>query len=182
MEAAIKVFMASGFDDTTMEAIAAEASVTKVTLYRRFPDKRSLLRAVLQTLRPQWTHASESGEDAESRLKGFARTILVQGVSPEVRTFNALVRSAWPDQLDMPSREEVLGYTAMVGRLEQTVLEGSKEFGLQSVDAAAVASALMAMLSGWFEHRYPDPETDAFDAERFASKAVELLIHGKAAW
>ncbi len=41
--------MECGFNGTTMDDIAAAAQVSKITLYRRFPDKRSLLRCVVET-------------------------------------------------------------------------------------------------------------------------------------
>src|SRR5690349_22072217 len=46
-EAAAKAFLSIGYERTSMEAVAAEAGVPKSTLYKRFPDKRTLLRAVL---------------------------------------------------------------------------------------------------------------------------------------
>ena len=47
LDAARSRFVAAGFDGTTMEAIAAQAGVTKATLYLRYPDKGALPRAVI---------------------------------------------------------------------------------------------------------------------------------------
>lgn len=182
MEAAANTFLSVGYEETSMEAVAASAGVTKVTLYKRFPDKRSLLQAVLRARRPEWVSTPPISGGVEARLKQLASMILVRGVSPELRAFHALVSSAWPKPSDMPAREEVLGYNDMLRRLESEIREAGKEVGVTSSRAATVALALMAMLSGWFEHRMPDPERDAADADAFARSAVELLIHGKAAW
>lgn len=182
MEAATEVFLTCGFDDASMEAIAARAGITKVTLYKRFADKRSLLRAVLQERRLRWDSSMPRASGVEARLKHYASMILVQSVSAEVRAFNALAARAWPTAYDMREREEVVGYDDLLRRLEHEILQGAGELGVESANAAAVAAALMAMISGWFDHRVPDPDRDAIEAEEFASKAVELLIHGKAAW
>ena len=46
IDAAGRLFRASGFRAVTMEAIAAEARVAKATLYSHFPDKNVLFAAV----------------------------------------------------------------------------------------------------------------------------------------
>ena len=46
VEAAGRLFRASGFRAVTMEAIAAEAGVAKATLYTHFPDKNAVFAAV----------------------------------------------------------------------------------------------------------------------------------------
>jgi len=49
LEAAGQLMMAQGYANTTMDDIAAAAQISKITLYRRFPDKRSLLKRVVET-------------------------------------------------------------------------------------------------------------------------------------
>jgi TetR/AcrR family transcriptional regulator, mexJK operon transcriptional repressor len=49
LAAAGHLMLAQGFSGTTMDDIAAEAQISKITLYRRFPDKRSLLKRVVET-------------------------------------------------------------------------------------------------------------------------------------
>ncbi|MBL9074685.1 TetR/AcrR family transcriptional regulator [Tabrizicola sp.] len=47
LDAALTVFAASGYSGTTMDAVAAEAGVTKPTLYSYFPSKESLFQAMM---------------------------------------------------------------------------------------------------------------------------------------
>lgn len=49
LAAATALFMQHGVQGTTMEQIAREAGVSKLTLYRRFPDKDTLFTAVLNS-------------------------------------------------------------------------------------------------------------------------------------
>lgn len=57
LEAALALFAADGFQATTMDAVAAEAGVTKPVLYQHFPSKRELF---LELLRDVGGRLSES--------------------------------------------------------------------------------------------------------------------------
>ncbi|RKE37836.1 TetR family transcriptional regulator [Paraburkholderia sp. BL23I1N1] len=50
IEAAIEEFLAAGFDATSMDRIAARASVSKRTVYNHFPSKEALFAAILRQL------------------------------------------------------------------------------------------------------------------------------------
>lgn len=48
VDAAIEAFLASGYDATSMDRIAAHAGVSKRTVYNHFPSKDALFVAILQ--------------------------------------------------------------------------------------------------------------------------------------
>ena len=48
VDAAIEEFLASGYDATSMDRIAARADVSKRTVYNHFPGKETLFAAILQ--------------------------------------------------------------------------------------------------------------------------------------
>jgi AcrR family transcriptional regulator len=48
LEAAARRFIAVGVTKTTMAEIAAQAGTTKPTLYKRFPDKRAVVAALVE--------------------------------------------------------------------------------------------------------------------------------------
>ncbi|WP_315983576.1 helix-turn-helix domain-containing protein [Aliamphritea spongicola] len=48
MQAAQEVFLSEGFVQAGMDKIAAQAQVTKQTVYRYFPSKTELFKATLQ--------------------------------------------------------------------------------------------------------------------------------------
>lgn len=50
--AAVDLFTEQGYDATTVAQIAERAGVTKSTFFRHFPDKRELLVAGQETLKP----------------------------------------------------------------------------------------------------------------------------------
>jgi AcrR family transcriptional regulator len=47
LEAAVRLFVERGIDATSMDAIAAESSVSKATIYKHWPDKDKLALEVL---------------------------------------------------------------------------------------------------------------------------------------
>ncbi|WP_341316790.1 TetR/AcrR family transcriptional regulator [Paraburkholderia sp. IMGN_8] len=58
ISAAIEEFLGAGFDATSMDRIAARASVSKRTVYNHFPSKEALFAAILRQL---WD-SSDTGE------------------------------------------------------------------------------------------------------------------------
>lgn len=75
-----QLFCADGFGSTSVDRIATEAGVTKVTLYRHFPSKRDLVLAVLQDLHQRKMAelvddlAASSGDPA-ARLRGVFESV-----------------------------------------------------------------------------------------------------------
>lgn len=51
LRAAMELFMANGFADTSIDAVAKRAGVTRVTVYRRFAGKEELLAKALEQAR-----------------------------------------------------------------------------------------------------------------------------------
>ena len=47
-QAALRLFLRDGYERTSVDAIAAEAGVSKRTIYNRYGDKENLFRSVLQ--------------------------------------------------------------------------------------------------------------------------------------
>lgn len=67
LEVAHRLFVANGYDATTMDAIAMEARVSKRTLYLRHPKKEFLFAAVVAD------HTARSFEHVQAVLYGFER-------------------------------------------------------------------------------------------------------------
>ena len=49
LEAAKNLFVSRGFEGTSMDAVAAEAGVSKLTVYSHFGDKDTLFKAAVQS-------------------------------------------------------------------------------------------------------------------------------------
>jgi TetR/AcrR family transcriptional repressor of mexJK operon len=75
LDVATKLFMAKGFHATSMDDIAHDAGMSKLTLYRRFPDKQSLFRAVVerkcQASLPEDLYERIKGQKPQQVIHGF---------------------------------------------------------------------------------------------------------------
>ncbi|MGR6922460.1 TetR/AcrR family transcriptional regulator [[Actinomadura] parvosata] len=117
LTAARELFLTDGFDRTSVDAIAAQAGVSKRTVYDYFGDKQTLLRAVLdavgqslvatvrRTLDDTLTDVTEAGE-LESALVAFAMRIATDMLgSAEYAT---LQRLAQTESDHLPHRDDQL--------------------------------------------------------------------------
>lgn len=183
--AAMRAFLCDGYEGTAMEAVALAAGVPKSTLYKRYPDKRALLRAVLSERVSAWCLAEQAhdpGNDLETRLKRISADILHRAIMPEVQAFWRLASTAWSDPDEAAQRQDAIGYTKMVNALEQEIREFGPSSGIAARDPHQVAVALMAMLGGWIEYVGPTGSRTGEEAERFAHAAVAMLMGGTLAW
>ena len=79
VEAALTVFSAEGFKVATMDAVAAEAGVTKPVLYQHFPSKRELfhelIRDVARRLRSDVTAAIGAATSPHDMVRRGMRAV-----------------------------------------------------------------------------------------------------------
>src|ERR1700758_1885429 len=74
LEAATRAFARGGFATTGLDAIAAEAGVTPVILYRHFASKADLYRAVLESANNRLAEATGTDDFDDARLPSLIRT------------------------------------------------------------------------------------------------------------
>ncbi|WP_082975189.1 TetR/AcrR family transcriptional regulator [Mycobacterium sp. 1245805.9] len=87
-EAAVATFVELGYADTSMEAIARAAGITRRSLYARYPDKRAIFVDVIPWAMTKFDDGEESieaiiGDDPEETLLAVARACLARAVRPE---------------------------------------------------------------------------------------------------
>ena len=73
----MELFVANGFADTSIDAVAKRAGVTRVTVYRRFASKEELLAKALGQVRGDLDSAEvrRLGEDGESAKPVIERLV-----------------------------------------------------------------------------------------------------------
>ncbi|HEX7853428.1 MAG TPA: TetR/AcrR family transcriptional regulator [Sphingobium sp.] len=187
LEAATHIFLAEGFEGASMDAIAARASVPKSTLYKRFADKRALLRAVIEDRVSAWSAVASRKnwmltEDLAQRLKHYGAWVLLWASSPDVRAFSNLALSAWSSADEVDRRQDVIGFDGMVELIARDMATFGPGVGIRPRDPRKVAVALMALLSGSLNMRSSVEPMGEAEAEDIAGTAVDLLMHGSAAW
>jgi TetR/AcrR family transcriptional regulator, mexJK operon transcriptional repressor len=87
-EAALSTFLDSGYDGTSMEAIARAAGITKQTLYSRYPDKRAVFADVIPWAMSRHEPVDNvtpiDGDDLRESLTEIARIALARTVDPQM--------------------------------------------------------------------------------------------------
>lgn len=96
LAAAKALFIRNAFAGTSMDAIAAEAGVSKLTVYSHFGDKDNLFREVIrsriQDLLPEEIYEFKSGLGIDETLRMIARAHMQIDCRPEnVGTFRAIL-------------------------------------------------------------------------------------------
>src|SRR5260221_5650242 len=68
LDAALREFVARGYEAMSLEAIAASAGVSKITLYRRWDSKLALVREVLQSLSDETPMEDQGSLEEDLRM------------------------------------------------------------------------------------------------------------------
>jgi AcrR family transcriptional regulator len=172
VDATLELLAERGFQEATIEAIAARAGVGRNTIYRRWSSKEELIADALRELTADLdTH---EGDDVYSILldwiRDFARVFgdplygrILPAVLGELQRNPAFAR-LWAEQVVQPR------YQALVGRLRQAVAQGELR---RDADVEQIADILAAPP---FVRVLPlglPPVT-----ERYAEELLETIWHG----
>lgn len=185
LTAAANHFLVDGFDGSSMEAIAADAGVSKGTLYSRYPHKEALLKAFVEDRINIWSIARHNGkvrDDLKSRLKHHAETVLIRGISPEIRALDRLLMGTSGRPREALRVLYEAGYRGMLAIFEADIQECSGREGAPAADPRRVARLLMATLTGWFRVEHAERTVSRAEAIRFAHYAVDVLMAGRDSW
>lgn len=90
LAAARKMFTSKGYDECSIDELAAAARVTSGALYHHFRSKRDIMRAVFQMLDAELLQrvnaAAEKGKDATDELRLRVRALLDLCLEEDIRT------------------------------------------------------------------------------------------------
>ena len=98
LDAATTLFLREGYPATSMDQIAAAASVSKQTVYKQFADKQSLFREIVtgtvaEISDPvaEQVDSLRDSTDLAADLHGLARALLTQVIQPRMMQLRRLV-------------------------------------------------------------------------------------------
>ena len=98
LAAAKRLFPMAGFEGTSMDAIAAEAGVSKLTVYSHFTDKETLfvaaIRARCQDQVPDFLFDVDTSGPVRGQLEAIARAFLGLVTSPEAISLHRLLTAS----------------------------------------------------------------------------------------
>lgn len=150
LDAAVQLFLANGFDQTSMDAIAAHAGVSKTTVYAHFADKFALFRAVVErsgrTLAVQLDETRlRAGQDPRARLTEIVLTVLEATTAPEFIAFLRVMITESARHPDLSSEAEAPEPVDLVGLIASTLEEEANLHGYEISYPRMFATLLLRM-------------------------------------
>ena len=187
LEAALDAFAGAGYHETSLDAVADRAGISKALIYEHFASKRELHRALLERyvheLLARVIEATAAAEPGEPRLRGGLEAFL---------DFVEERRDAWRFVFRNVSDPEIAD---AVNRLREEV--AATLAGLMAADAPPewsanpelaretemiaqeLTGAVQALANWWDEHREVPRERISQSIMDFAWIGLERLGEGK---
>jgi TetR/AcrR family transcriptional regulator, regulator of autoinduction and epiphytic fitness len=182
LEAAIDEFRASGYEATSMDRIAARASVSKRTVYNHFPSKEALFAAILEQL---WD-SSAAGEAPRYRADQPLRPQLLGLLTQKLRLMNgdafmSLARVAIAAGIHSPERARDM--VARIGEREEGltvwIRAAAADGRLHTTDPAFAAQQLHGLVKGfafWPQVTMGQPPLTEAQQQYIAEASADMFL------
>lgn len=150
LTAARDLFLSEGYSKTSLDQVAAEAGVTKPTVYSHFESKEGLLNAVMKTgaaeRLAQLSSLQEPTDDPRTDLLEFSQTLVDLVLSEDAQRWDRL---AMVESQDHPEIGELFfrcGPGQVVSRLTNYLARQKRAGRLNVVSPDRAAEQLIGML------------------------------------
>ncbi len=182
IRAAIEEFLAAGFDATSMDRIAARASVSKRTVYNHFPSKEALFAAILRQL---WD-ASHAGEAPAYSAGEPLRAQLLELLSRKLSLLNdeaflSLARVAIAAGIHSPERARDM--VARMGEREEDltvwIRAAAADGRLKTSDPVFAAQQLQGLVKAfafWPQVTMGQPPLTQNEQKNVAESAADMFL------
>lgn len=184
--AALRLFLETGLEATSMDAVAAAARVSKGTLYARYQSKEDLFRALMETELERWS-ARAGVEDhllpdeLEPRLRYYARSLIrIFGWTdyPQLTKLIDSAATAFPDVARLWHEIATRNYVRfLAARMAEAV--GAPTDG--AVDWEFLATLFLYTIAGWYRAEASLGTVTQEEAAAFSDKVIQTMlasIHG----
>lgn len=180
--AAIEEFLAAGFDATSMDRIAARASVSKRTVYNHFPSKEALFAAILRQL---W-ESSDTGEAPVYSAVIPLRAQLLQLLSKKLSLLNdeaflSLARVAIAAGIHSPERARDM--VARMGEREEDltvwIRAAAADGRLKTSDPMFASQQLQGLVKAfafWPQVTMGQPSLSVDEQRQVAESAADMFL------
>jgi AcrR family transcriptional regulator len=180
---ALDSFLEKGYAATSVEAIARDAGVTKITIYRYFDNKEALFRAVMHRAATgirdtMQTSLVESGQDPRQVLTGLVERMYHSYTDPK---WMALLRLVVAEAVRFPELRELLYADNDQSMLSPviTYLAKSHEDGTLCVPSPEVAARQLSSLCfGGMHYFLAKPLSEPQERTAWAEDIANLVLQG----
>lgn len=185
LEAAKRLFVEQGFEGVSMDQIAAEAGVSKLTVYSHYGDKESLFSAAIaakcEEQLSNGLFVSEPGKPVREQLLSIARAFFQLITSKEALSIHRVVTTQPP-----PAKLGRLFWEAGPRRVqigfESFIREQVERGALQVADEHRAASQFFCLLKGELHAQLlcGCGDFDAADIEAHLQATVDMFLRAYA--
>jgi TetR/AcrR family transcriptional repressor of mexJK operon len=152
LEAAKRLFPEHGFDGVSMDAIAAEAGVSKLTVYSHFKDKGALfaetVRAKCEEQLPPALFSADLKGPLRKQLRGIARGFFDLIMSPEALAMHRMMTTQAQTDSVLPQMFWDAGPRRVTEGLAQFLRAEVEAGELEIADVQRAASQFLCLLKG----------------------------------
>jgi AcrR family transcriptional regulator len=151
--AATHVFARSGYTDTNLDDVAAEAGITRVLLYRHFESKSDMYRAVLDRARVRLSTAIGAGE-----YDGGTISALLRAAAADPDGFRLLFRFAFrePEFRDLMDSLRANARTVAYDHLAKIADDRWRDWASRVLPTITLEAVMT-----WLDAGQPDPDNAA---------------------
>ena len=183
LEAAKALFLRHGYEGSSMEAIAREAGVSKLTVYSHFSDKDTLfleaVKAKCEEQLPQLFNHRDAQGPIDDQLLNIARAFLALINSPESLAMHRLMFGLAHANPTLVQLFYDAGPGRILGELERFLRQADHRGQLRIAQPRAAAEHFCALLKGGHNFRLLiglAQAQSAEEAERHVQEVVGLFV------
>lgn len=182
VEAAVEEFIASGFDATSMDRIAARANVSKRTVYNHFASKEALFAAILHELWDASQTSDAPAYDADAPLRAQLLDLLMRKMRLlDDEAFLSLARVAIAAGIHSPERARDM--VARMGEREEDLsvwIRAAAADGRVAIKDPAFAAqqlhGLVKAFAFWPQVSMGQPRLSNKEQEKVAEAAADMFL------
>ena len=180
LRAARPILLRDGLGGTTLDRVAAEGRISKMTLYRHFPSKEALFKGLVNWMCDCTREGLENAPSADinkspaNRLADELRALTSALIAPDwLALYRLLVADGWR----FPDLAHVFDQSGMriVRRRIAELLEAG---GVPANDSSKVAGEVVALALGDGYQRAILGIVEKGDGEAFAQQIKTAVTHG----
>lgn len=194
LRVARKMFFERGLEAVTIEAVAADAAVSRMTVYGHFGGKEALFSEVIAQEANKLVHSLsglscqhetlETYASLQGELVRFGTELLEFFIRPDVRAFHQLLQIEGPRYPKLVKAFVNLGPRAVVHRLGERMQEATSAGAIAVSDPIKAAQLLISLFRGIETASYTlglSRPPSRREIERHVSDCVTLFLRAYSA-
>ena len=183
LEAAKRLFVGQGFTGVSMDQIAAEAGVSKLTVYSHFGDKEALFAAAVQShfdqQLPESLFAAADAAPLRDGLLQIARAFFAMIMDPDALAGHRIMCTPQVVETGMPQQAWAAGPQRAIDCVADVLRHHADAGELDIPDVTRAASQFLCLVKGDLHQRVMfgcRPMPPASDVEAQLQGAVDMFL------